>query len=307
MALFDVLVNYYDFGYRIYMRVYGWMSPTTIARTIFGARFRCDRADFIQRRLAFFGLFEPNLTYFTRSVLKPGDIFIDVGANIGYYTILAAAQVGPTGKVYAIEASPTTCDLLRANLTLNELRNVVAVNMAVTDTECRVRITSVERRNIGANRVERVDGPETDTVPGRPLADIVAPDLHNARLIKIDVEGSEHLILPAILDHLVTNQRDTIVVSEISEQNAHLIELAWSKGFKVRALRNNYTISHLLVRRFLRLTGEGDFFTITEARTYLTPLHDYIFSRNPEAGTPAPMNTSDAGQAWSAPEAAEVL
>jgi FkbM family methyltransferase len=185
MALFDRLVQYYDVGYRIYMRGYGWMRPTTTARTIFGARFRCDRADFIQRRLAFFGLFEPNLTYFARSVLKPGDIFIDVGANIGYYTILAAAQVGPAGKVYAIEASPTTCDLLRANLALNDLRNVIAVNMAVTDTECRVRIKSVDSRNIGTNQIERVDGAEADTVPGRPLADIVAPDLDNARLIKM--------------------------------------------------------------------------------------------------------------------------
>jgi len=290
MALFDRLLHYYDFGYRIYMRGYGWIRPTTTARTIFGTRFRCDRADFIQRRLAFFGLFEPNLTYFARSVLKPGDIFIDVGANIGYYTILAATQVGPAGKVYAIEASPTTYGLLRANVALNDLQNVVAVNMAVTDTECRVRIKSVDTRNIGANKVERVDGPEADTVPGRPLADIVDADLDKARLIKIDVEGSEHLILPAILDHLAAKQRDTIVVSEISEQNAQLIALAWSKGFTVRALRNNYTISHLLVRRFLRLTGEGEFFTITDARTYLTPMHDYIFCL-PDAGTPPAMNT----------------
>jgi FkbM family methyltransferase len=297
MTLFDLLVSRYDFLYRIYMRVYGWVSPRTIATTIFGTKFVCARADFIQRRLAFFGLFEPNLTYFTRSALGPDDIFIDVGANIGYFTMMAAVAVGPGGKVYAIEASPRTYELLRANLALNGLENVVAVNVAVTDTECYVRLGSVDSRNLGATMVERVAGPEAGSIRGRPLADIVAPDMDNARMIKVDVEGSEHLILPAIFDRLATSDRNTIVVSEVSEKNAHLIELARSKGLAVGALRNNYTISHLLIRRFLRLTGEGEFFTIEDAHTYLTPLHDYIFSREPVTSIPRHVNTASAGQA----------
>jgi FkbM family methyltransferase len=113
-------------------------------------------------------LFEPNLTYFISSVLKPGDVFIDVGANIGYFTMLAAKCVGASGKVYAIEASPSTYDLLIANLRLNEVKNVEAINMAVTDKECHVRIQSNDTRNIGANSVHVVASAAADSVVGRP-------------------------------------------------------------------------------------------------------------------------------------------
>jgi FkbM family methyltransferase len=279
MKLFNFLVYLYDVLYRLYMKVVGKIQPSTDATTVFGARFKCVRTDYIQRRIAFFGLFEPNLTYFISSVLKPGDVFIDVGANIGYFTMLAAKCVGASGKVYAIEASPSTYDLLIANLRLNEVKNVEAINMAVTDKECHVRIQSNDTRNIGANSVHIVASSAVDSVVGRPLQDIVAPNLGRARFIKIDVEGAENLILPSILDYFVQLDSDTIIVSEIAKKNAHLIEFAKAKGFTIRALRNNYAISHLLIRSFLSLTNEHDFFSIRNVSSYESDQYDYVFSR----------------------------
>jgi FkbM family methyltransferase len=279
MKLFNFLVYLYDVLYRLYMKVVGKIQPSTDATTVFGARFKCVRTDYIQRRIAFFGLFEPNLTYFISSVLKPGDVFIDVGANIGYFTMLAAKCVGASGKVYAIEASPSTYDLLIANLRLNEVKNVEAINMAVTDKECHVRIQSNDTRNIGANSVHIVASAAADSVVGRPLQEIVAPNLGRARFIKIDVEGAENLILPSILDYFVQLDSDTIIVSEIAKKNAHLIEFAKAKGFTIRALRNNYAISHLLIRSFLSLTNEHDFFSIRNVNSYESDQYDYVFSR----------------------------
>jgi FkbM family methyltransferase len=279
MKLFNFLVYLYDVLYRLYMKVVGKIQPSTDATTVFGARFKCVRTDYIQRRIAFFGLFEPNLTYFISSVLKPGDVFIDVGANIGYFTMLAAKCVGASGKVYAIEASPSTYELLIANLRLNEVKNVEAINMAVTDKECHVRIQSNDTRNIGANSVHVVASAAADSVVGRPLQEIVAPNLGRARFIKIDVEGAENLILPSILDYFVQLDSDTIIVSEIAKKNAHLIEFAKAKGFTIRALRNNYAISHLLIRSFLSLTNEHDFFSIRNVNSYESDQYDYVFSR----------------------------
>jgi FkbM family methyltransferase len=279
MKLFNFLVYLYDVLYRLYMKVVGKIQPSTDATTVFGARFKCVRTDYIQRRIAFFGLFEPNLTYFISSVLKPGDVFIDVGANIGYFTMLAAKCVGASGKVYAIEASPSTYELLIANLRLNEVKNVEAINMAVTDKECHVRIQSNDTRNIGANSVHVVASAAADSVVGRPLQEIVAPNLGRARFIKIDVEGAENLILPSILDYFVQLDSDTIIVSEIAKRNAHLIEFAKAKGFTIRALRNNYAISHLLIRSFLSLTNEHDFFSIRNVNSYESDQYDYVFSR----------------------------
>lgn len=67
--------------------------------------------------------------------LKPGDVFVDVGANIGYFSLLASKLVGPGGRVVAIEASPEVFDLLRRNLELNKAHNVRAVNVAISDRE----------------------------------------------------------------------------------------------------------------------------------------------------------------------------
>jgi hypothetical protein len=68
-------------------------------------------------------------------------------------------------------------------------------------------------------------------------------------------------------------------VSEIAKKNAHLIEDAIAKGFSVRALRNNYAISHLLIRSFLSLTNEDDFFVIRNINSYVSDQYDYVFSR----------------------------
>lgn len=76
-----------------------------LARTRFGATFAVDTQDLIQRYLYLFGVWEPHMTRWLQRRLKPGDVFVDVGANIGYYSILASRLVGARGKVVAIEAS----------------------------------------------------------------------------------------------------------------------------------------------------------------------------------------------------------
>src|SRR4051794_26991463 len=72
-----------------------WRHYAFRSRTIFGAKITGDTADLIQRYIYFFGVWEPDITAWLRSALKPGDCFVDVGANIGYYTLLASQVVGP--------------------------------------------------------------------------------------------------------------------------------------------------------------------------------------------------------------------
>jgi FkbM family methyltransferase len=67
---------------------------------------------------------------FIVKALKPGDIFIDVGANIGCYSILASKLVGVNGIVFAVEPVPPTLDVLRLNVKMNRLRNIVVIDKA---------------------------------------------------------------------------------------------------------------------------------------------------------------------------------
>jgi len=286
LPLFVRLMSLYEVLYRIYMKVQATFRPRVQATTVFGARVLCDKRDFIQRRIAFFGLFEPNLTYFTSHVLKPGDVFIDVGANIGYFSMLASKCVGEAGKVYAIEAAPSTHELLVRNLALNRMRNVQPVNMAVADRECRVRIRSVDSRNIGKSKVEFTSGDEGGGVIGRPLPAIVGSDFGRATLIKVDVEGAEGVVLPGILNALASRNSGAVLVSEINPENAHLLSLANGLGFKIKAMPNNYSISNLLIRSLLRRTGEDQFYVLRDTQSYISDQYDYVFFREGAATRP---------------------
>lgn len=104
-----------------------------IAPTYAGGRMMVDVADFIGTRIYHFGVWEPHVSALISARLKSGDVFCDIGANIGYYTVLAAPIVGDTGKVVAIEPSPATFELLKQNIKLNNADNVRMVRAAVAD------------------------------------------------------------------------------------------------------------------------------------------------------------------------------
>ena len=86
--------------------------------TRFGGVMQGNTQDLIQRYLYWFGVWEPQLTCWIKSRLPPRRVFVDVGANIGYYSLLAASLVGDDGQVVAIEASPSIYRLLCNNLEL---------------------------------------------------------------------------------------------------------------------------------------------------------------------------------------------
>ena len=93
-------------------------------QTRHGFAMNLDLAEFVDRTIFCTGEWEPRETALISELLKPGDTFVDVGANIGYFTLLASRLVGATGKVIGIEANPRTFKLLEANVALNHCANV---------------------------------------------------------------------------------------------------------------------------------------------------------------------------------------
>ncbi|MBV8208414.1 MAG: FkbM family methyltransferase [Acidobacteria bacterium] len=118
-----------------------------------------------------------------REVLRPGDTFVDVGANIGALSLLGSKLVGASGGVYAIEAHPRTATFLAGNIRLNGARNVQVIQAAAGDRDSETRVTS--RRSDDQNAVSD----EGVKVPMRRL-DSLLPDI-DVRLMKLDVEGFE--------------------------------------------------------------------------------------------------------------------
>jgi hypothetical protein len=77
--------------------------------------------------LVFHPLYEPEITRILLGILKPGYVFVDVGAHVGRYTLLAAKKVGADGLVIALEPIPETFQTLRENIEVNRVNNVVAL------------------------------------------------------------------------------------------------------------------------------------------------------------------------------------
>jgi FkbM family methyltransferase len=204
-----------------------------------------SRSDLVQLYLYMFRVWEPVITAWLKTVLKPGDVVVDVGANIGYYTTLAAKAVGPTGRVIAIEPFPETFTALRDNVRRNGLTNVELVNAAVGDGA----VLSLYQDPSGAlgtiSMLQQPGWKHVADVPTTTIEKIVAPDLRGRlRLVKIDAEGAEDIALRSmggLLD--LTNDKLTLLVEcGPSERQASVTSLLKEKGFGLKGIRNYYGV-----------------------------------------------------------------
>ncbi len=208
------------FGRRLAIRVYNrllmHLSPRHRVKTWFGAIIDCDVRDMIQATIIHFRSWEPNISRIFARIVGNGDTVVDVGANIGYYTLLFSKLVGPEGKVIAIEASPKIASTLAQNIAENHATNVRIANVAVASERGTATIYEAPRTNIGMTTTRPDRGfPVAGTVPALPLTEILTADeARRTRLIKIDIEGAEAPVVAGILDHLHAFPPDVAVAVE---------------------------------------------------------------------------------------------
>ena len=141
--------------------------------------------------------------------LQPGDVFYDVGSNIGFFALLAARLVGPAGSVHAFEAVPSLAADVRANAWLNRLRNVTVHPVAIGDHDGPVEL--LETRHPGGATIAVEDPPEdvtaTITVECRALDTLLERrELPPPALVKVDVEGAEERAILGMRQLLLTHQ-----------------------------------------------------------------------------------------------------
>ena len=168
----------------------------------------------VTRVLYAFGEYEPFETAFLARVLEPGFTFIDIGANTGYYALLAAKAVGKLGRVVAFEPSPFNAEILARNVRLNNLSNVVVEQMALSSEECEVKLF-LSSINAGDHRV--YDGHDDDfynagksrshiRVRAITLDKYLGGWTESVDVIKIDVQGAEIDVLRGMLCTLASNE-----------------------------------------------------------------------------------------------------
>ncbi len=242
------------FAFRAYDKALRTLKPEHLATTYFGARIHCNPLDLIQRMILHFGVWEPDVSRVIERNLAPGDVFVDIGANVGYDSLLASSLVGAAGRVIAIEASPRTHALLQRNLAANPFSsNVRAVNAAVADRPGTLDLYEVNAANIGAaTTLASRGGTRMASVEALPLEQILtAEERSRLRLIKMDVEGAEPPILRHLLEHLPTYPATMDIVVEATpgddpEAWRDVFERMRAAGFTAWAIDNDYELEWYL-------------------------------------------------------------
>lgn len=169
-------------------------------------------------------LYEPEVSVVLMRVLQDGDGFIDVGANVGFFTVLAAQLVGSTGRVYAFEPEQENFGCLAQNVALNNLSNVVTYQVAVGDqvgtTELFINSDNDGGHalwNPGAhsfNKLSREKVVKQD-VKMITLDSVLAGADVPIKVVKIDAEGYEQHVLHGALE-LITRHRVPFVLAEVN-------------------------------------------------------------------------------------------
>ena len=166
-----------------------------------------------------FGVYEKAETRFFQSACRDGMTFLDVGANLGYYTALAARAVGPNGRVLAVEPDPDSFGYLEQTIAANAVGNVEAFPVAASDTPAMLPLY-ISTDNRGDNRLYASDEerPQVE-VEARPLDALLRESkIETVDLIKIDVQGYEPKVIAGL--------RETIIASP----NLTLLTEFWPQG-----------------------------------------------------------------------------
>jgi FkbM family methyltransferase len=232
-----------------------WSLETRVsASTRFGATLSVDASDIVGKHIYYFGVWEPVLTDWISRSLKPGDTFIDVGANVGYFTLLAAKLVGKSGHVVAIEALPEIYQTLKQNLARNGAATVRAVNAAAWDKVERVAAFARPGHPAGTTTLvhqwaEQWQLSRSPEVEAKPLSHILERDeIRKARLMKVDVEGAESRVISEMTSWLGETREDFEVIIEVARSIVEaegrrledLLSLFEGFGFYSYRIENDY-------------------------------------------------------------------
>jgi FkbM family methyltransferase len=181
-----------------------------------GIRLRLDLRDYVQRRIFYTAHERPEVA-FVKRFLRPGDVFLDVGAHVGLFTLLAGKAVGSTGETHSFEPVPANYRSLKENVRLNGLVGARLNQAAAGAGSGHLELGQTEiqpdrgqtsamytsgggERTITAAKVD-LGGYVQEHLPDRPL-----------RLVKLDVEGMEPEILGSLEGRLETQQPDAFMI-----------------------------------------------------------------------------------------------
>lgn len=192
------------------------------------------------------GIHEEPLTDLIHRLIRPGMVFTDIGANIGYFTLIAARLMKGEGRIYAFEPDPNNYELLVKNIEANRYDYVTAVPMAVTNAPGKL-VLFLDRINYGGSSLSRENIPQTgasievETTTLDHYFRNVVGDM-KVDLIKVDAQGAEGLIFEGAENILRSNDLKIIMefwpfgLENMGTDPRNLLQLFYNDGFRIKII-----------------------------------------------------------------------
>ena len=223
---------------------------TALVATRWGAKILVDTRDAaISPWIALDGLWETHVTEWLQRTLRPGQVFVDVGANVGYFTLLGGQLVGPRGRVVAVEAHPRLAELLRRNVIMNGVYGYVttwhrAAWSTTTSLQLRQRLNFSGASSVGAIGKEALDRlgdtEEVVEVQAVPVDDLLE-GLPPVDVLKMDIEGAELQAFIGLSRTLATSPGISVMfewapalMEAVGDKAEALVELLEGHGLRFR-------------------------------------------------------------------------
>ena len=171
----------------------------------------------VSRRLREEGIWEPYESSLVLNMLGPGQVFVDVGANIGYFSLLAASRVGASGAVFAFEPDPDNYSLLTRSAALNSQQHVIhatQAGLAAADGEARLYLSD---DNLGDHQIFQAGEARRSTaITVLNGANFLGGKLQCIDLLKIDTQGSEFGVVQGLMPLLTSMAAAPRIIIELT-------------------------------------------------------------------------------------------
>ncbi|MES2284321.1 MAG: FkbM family methyltransferase [Bacteroidota bacterium] len=205
-----------------------------------GEKFRIRNIDLLGLELINGESFEENTKDLIMNTVKKGMVVLDIGANIGYYTVKMASIVGDEGKVLAFEPNPLMVKELKNNIELNNLKNVQIHEIALSNISGSLTFYNPSKGKEAHGSLKQnntFDFDDTREVRAERLDDVLKnAGIQKVDFIKIDVEGAEYEVLAGAKE-LLFSENKPVIIFESAENLCYAFE---HKVFDILKLVSDY-------------------------------------------------------------------
>jgi FkbM family methyltransferase len=210
-------------------------------------RIKADLEDWIQQNIFFTGVYDSKSVKFVKKTLSEGDTFLDIGANIGCFTLVGSQKVGRSGRVIAFEPVDFVSKKLENNIFLNKLDNVTIVRKAVYEKDTHIKLHLARQENLGMSSIQRHDSESGEIINVEAISldeYLRKENINEVKIIKIDIEGAE---LPALkgMDNILSRLKPVLMVevspdvTKSSKERLRVFDLLYQKNYERFIIQND--------------------------------------------------------------------